>query len=167
MLGKVSLLQNDNGILDMPVEKMYPHCHPCRRSSQTALNGTVPRSPGGQKCHPVCTRFLTGVHGFPTQSPLRFLPMLCLHVTRQQPESHLLPVLLSLNPTPLPLPVQMHRSLHPALVLRLLLCPLRLAQAADHSEYLTDIHLQAHPVKQAYQGAEISLEPSRVRQCNT
>ena len=102
-MGKVSLLQNDKSIPDMPMGKMYSHFCTCRRLSQTDLNGTVPRSPGSHKYHPVCSWFLNGGHGFPTQYPLCFPPMLCLHVPRQQPESHLLPAILALNPTPLPL----------------------------------------------------------------
>ena len=37
-------------------EKITPHCHTRCRSFQTSLNRKVPRSPGGQKCHPVGTR---------------------------------------------------------------------------------------------------------------
>ena len=68
-VGEVSLLQNDNSILDMPVGKVYLHHCPCCRLSQTPLNRTAPWSPDGQEVHPVCMRFLTGVCGFPTPYP--------------------------------------------------------------------------------------------------
>ena len=38
-VGEVSLLPNDHSILDMPVEKVYLHCRPCRRASRTTSTG--------------------------------------------------------------------------------------------------------------------------------
>ena len=145
---------------------MYPHCHPRRRSSRTTLNGTVPWSPDGRKIHPICTQFLTWDRGFPTLSNLIFPTMLYLHVSCQQPKYHLPPTLLALNPTPLPLSVRRHRSCHPSPVRRLRLRPHQLERVADHSDCLPRVSLQAHPSGKAYQGAEIPLEPSRVRRCD-
>ena len=104
-LGKVYLLQNDTGIPDIPVGK-YTRIDIFFLSYRTTLNGTVPWFPGGQKLHPVCMQLLTRGRGFPTLSPLLLPPMLCLHVSSQQPEIHLLPVIIVLNSTPLPLLVR-------------------------------------------------------------
>ena len=145
---------------------MYPYCHPLGRLSRTLRNGTVPRSPGGCKGHPASTRFFTEGRGFPTPPTPRFSPMLCLHVSRQRLEQHLLPALRALNPTPLPLLLRRPHSRYPSPVRRLQLRPCRLAWASDHVECLTDGSIQANPVKQAYQGAETPLEPSRVQQCD-
>ena len=123
--------------------------------------------PGGQKCDTVCTRFLTRGRGFPIQSTLRFTSMLCLYVPQQKPDIHLLPALLALNLTPMPLPVQRPLSHHPSSVRRLWLCPLRLTRASDHSDCLTDVSIHAEPVNQADQGANISLDTLRVRRCDT
>ena len=38
-VGEVSLLPNDHSIPDMPVEKVYLHCRPCRRASRTTSTG--------------------------------------------------------------------------------------------------------------------------------
>ena len=102
----------------------------------------------------------------PTPSPLRCPLMLCLHVSRQWPERHLLHVLLSMDPTLLSLQVGRYYSRHPYPVPRLQICPCCLVQAADHSDCLPDVSLQAHPVKQAYRGAERDLEPSWVQRCD-
>ena len=153
-MGEVSLLQNNDGIMDILVEEMHPHCHPRRCLSQTPLNGSVPRSLGGQEGHPVGTWLLTGGRGFPMPSPTCFLPMLCPHVARQQPEQHLLPVICALNPTPLHIPVGRPCSRHPSPVCCLRMRYRRLERAADHSDCLSNIVLQTHPVEQPYQGAE-------------
>ena len=55
-VAEVSLLQNDDGIPDIPVGKMYTYRHTHCRLSRTSLNRKVPRSPGGQKGHPIGTR---------------------------------------------------------------------------------------------------------------
>ena len=118
-VGEVYLLQNDNGIPDMPLEKVYLHLRPRCCSSRTTLNETVPRSPGGREGHPVCTWLFTGDRGFPTPSPFLCHPILCLHVYLQQPERHLLPILLSMNPNLLHIPVQIPCSCHPSTIRRL------------------------------------------------
>ena len=84
----------------------------------------------------------------------------------QRPDCHLLPTLLALNPTPMPLLARMPLSCNPSLVRRLRLRPLCLEQAANHFYCIFDVSLQDQPVEQADQGAEIPLEPSRVRQCD-
>ena len=165
-MGEVSLLQDDQDIPEMPVGKVYPHRCPYRCSSHTSLNWTVPQSPRVQEGHNVYLRFLAGGRGPPTPSPLRCPLMLCLHVSRQWPERHLLHVLLSMDPTLLSLQVGRYYSRHPYPVPRLQICPCRLVQAADHSDCLPDVSLQAHPVKQAYRGAERDLEPSLVQRCD-
>ena len=55
-VGDVSLLQYDDGIPDMPVKEMSLHCRP----SQTPLDRTVPRSPGGWEGHTVGTWIYSG-----------------------------------------------------------------------------------------------------------
>ena len=104
-VGEVSLIQNDDGIPDMRVEEMNPYRRPCCRLSQTPLNRAVRQYPGGQEGHPVGTWLPTRGHGFPMPSPIRFIPMMCLHLGFQQPNRHLLPTLHALYPNPLPLPV--------------------------------------------------------------
>ena len=138
---------------------MHPHSRPRRRPSRTPLHGTAPRSPGGRKFHPVDTRISIRGHGLSTPSPLRFPPVLCLHVSCHQPERHLLPTFRALNSTPLPILVRRPRSRHPSPVHRLQLRPHRLVRVVDHSECLPNVSLQYHPIEQADQGAEIPLEP--------
>ena len=46
------------------------------------------------------------------------------------------------------------------------LIPRRLAGAVDHADCLPNISLQAHPIKQANQGVECTLDPVGVRQGN-
>ena len=58
------------------------------------------------------------------------------------------------------LPVSWAFTRDPPLVRRLRLIPCRLAGASDHAECLPDISPQAHPIKQADQGVECTLEPA-------
>ena len=46
------------------------------------------------------------------------------------------------------------------------LIPRRLAGASDHANYLPEIGPQAHPIKQANQGVECTMEPAGVRRGN-
>ena len=138
------------------------HLRPHRRLSRTPLNGAVPRSLGGQEGHLVGMWLPTGGCGFPTPSLICFLTMMRLYVARQQPERHLLPELCTLNPTLLPLLVGSPRCRNPSHVSRLRMRSRRLARVSDHSDCLPDVSLQAHPVEQPYQGAEIPLDPYRV-----
>ena len=127
-------------------KKVCPYFHPCCCASWTSLNQVVPWSPGGQKFHPVCPRFPARVRVLPTPFPLRCLPMLCLHVASQQPNRHLLPTLLALYPTPLPILVQGSLYRHPSPIRRLQLCPCHLSWATDHVDCLPNIITQAHPI---------------------
>ena len=146
-VGEVSLLQNDNSIMDMPVEKVYPHFHPRRRSSRISLNWTFPQSPCSREGQPLCSRLLAEGCGFPTPSPLFCPPMLSLHVSRQRPKHHILPALLALDMTPLSLPVQRARSHNTSTICRLQLRPYFLEWAVDGSECLPDVSLQDHPAE--------------------
>ena len=92
--------------------------------------------------------------------------MLCLHVSPQRHKRHLLPALLSLNPTPLPILVLRSRSRHPSPVRHLQLLPRRLEQAVDHSNCIHGVSLLTHPVEQADQGAKSFLKPLQFRRCN-
>ena len=165
-VGEVSSIHNDHSIPDMLVAKLYPHRRPHHRSSRTSLNWAVLRSPRGREGHPVRLQFFTRYHGCPTPSPIRCPPILFLHVPHQQTKRHLLPALLSLDPSTLSLPVRKDFSLHPYPVRRLWLCPCCLAQAEDHANCLPAISPQTHTVKQADQGSKIPLKPSRVRRYN-
>ena len=153
-LGEFSLLQNDDSIPDMSVDEMNPHRCPCRRPSWTPLDRSVPRFPGGQEGHPVGTWLPARGLGFPIAYPTRFLSMLRLQMERQKPERHLLPVLNALYPNPLPIQVGSPLSRHLSPICRLYLSSCRLSWVEDHFECLLDIDIQAHPVKQPYQGAE-------------
>ena len=144
-VGEVSLLQNYDGILEMPVEEMDPHRRLHRQPSRTLLNGAVPWSSGGWEGHTVGTWIPTGGCGLPTPSPTCFLPMMRLHVACQRPKRHLLPKIRALYPIPLPLKVGRTCSFHPSPVRRLQLRSLQLEWAEDHSDCLTDIDLHAHP----------------------
>ena len=62
-VGEVYLLQNNHSILDMPMQKMYLHLYPRRRSSRTALDRTSPRGSLGWKGNSVRPWFLTGGRG--------------------------------------------------------------------------------------------------------
>ena len=127
--------------------KFYPRCCPCCRPSHTHLKREVLRSPDGHKFHPVGKWLPIGGRRFPTPSPLRFPPMLCMYVSRQRPESHLLPALHALNLTPLSVLLWRPCSHNPSHICRIRLRPRHLAQVADHSYCLPDVSLQAHPVK--------------------
>ena len=84
-VGEVYLLQNDDSILEIIMEEMNLHRRPCRRPSWTPLNGAVPRSTGGREGHHVGTWIPTRGRCFPMPPPNRFLPMLRLHMDRQNP----------------------------------------------------------------------------------
>ena len=86
------------------------------------------------------------------------------HVTRHRPNRHLLPALLTLHPSLIPLPVGRALYRHPLPMHHLRLGPCILEWTADHYECLTDIGLQAHPNKHADQGAKYDLEPLPVQQ---
>ena len=118
-VGEFYLLQNDNGIPDIPVKKVYPHRRPCHRSYLTCLNWRVPLPPCSLEGHPLCPWLLVGGRGFPTPSPLHFPPTMRLNLPQQIPERHLLPAIFALDPTPLPILVQRARSRHPFPVRRL------------------------------------------------
>ena len=111
-VGEVSLLQNYHSISDMPMQKMYPHRHPCRRSSRTALNWSAPRASCGQEFHPLRPWLLTKGRVYPTPSLLCCLPMLFPHVPRHRPKRHLLPAILTLHPSLLSLSVGRALSRH-------------------------------------------------------
>ena len=157
-MGEFSLLQNDHSIPDMPAKKMYPHRRPCCCLSWTTLNWSVPRSSRGREGRPVRPCLISRGCGCPNLSPLRRLPMLRPHVTRHQPKRHLLPAILTLHPSLLPLPVGRALCCHLLPVRHLRLIPCRLARAADHADFLPEIGLQAHPIVQADQGAKCNLE---------
>ena len=52
-MGEVSLLQNDHGILDMPVHKMDMLCRSLRRSSRASLKRAAPQASLGREGHAV------------------------------------------------------------------------------------------------------------------
>ena len=160
------LLQNDHGVLYMPVQKMDPHRRPRRRSSRASLNRAAPHTSLGRECHAVRTRFFPRGRGFPTPYLLCQLPMLCRNVPCYQSSCHLLPTLPALHPSPIPLPLGGSLSCHPSPVRRLRLGTRRLEFSADYSECLPGISPQAHPIEQADQGTKYTLEPSWVRRCN-
>ena len=118
-VGEVSLLQNYHSIPDMPVKKMYLHRHTCHCSSRITLNRAVPQSSCGREGHPVRPRFLSRGRVYLTLYPLCCLPMLRPHVPCHQPKRHILPLLLTLHPYLLPLPVGRALSCHPSPVLHL------------------------------------------------
>ena len=86
-------------------------------------------------------------------------------MTQQQPKNPA-PVLLSLEPSPRPLPVQMDLYCHLSPIIHPRLRPCRLSRVADHADCLPGMSLQDHIVKQADQGAKISLESLRISRCN-
>ena len=125
-VGGVSLLQNDHCVLDMPVQKMDPHCRPRRRSSQASLNRAATQASIGREGHSVSLGFFPHGRGCPTPAILCRSPMLCCHVPCHQSICHLLPALPALHPSLLPLTVGESLSRHPSPVRRLRLGPRRL-----------------------------------------
>ena len=150
----------------MPVEKIYLHRRPRRCVTWITLGRAVLRSSRGLEVHLVRLRFLVRGGGYPTPSPFCRPPMLRPHVTRQRPKRHLLPALLTRNPSLLPLLVLRALSCHPSPLHHLRLSSRRLERAADHADFLPSIGPQACLIKQSDQGAKISLEPSQVQRCN-
>ena len=169
MDGEVSLLQNDHGIMDMPVHKMDMLCRPLRRSSRASLNQAAPQASLGREGHAVHPWFFPIGQECPTPYLLCLSSMVCHHVPCHRSSRHLLPTLPVLHPLLLPLPEGGSLSRHPSPVHRLRMGPCRLAWAAEHADCLPDISLQAHPIKQAAQGTKCSLDPSwlqRLQPCH-
>ena len=165
-VGGASLLQNDHGVADIPVQKMDLHCRPCRRLSRESLNREAPQDSLGREVHVVHPRLFPRGGGCPTQSLLCRFPMLCLHVPCHQSSLHILPALPAMHPSPLPLLVGRYLSCHPYPLRRLQLVTRRLAWAVEHADCLPEISPQAHPIEQANQGTKCNLDPSWVGRFN-
>ena len=146
-MGKVSLLQNDHGVLDMPVHKMDPHRRPHRRSSRASLNQEAPWASLGWEGHAVRPQFFPRGRGCPTPSLLCCSPRLCCHVTCHRSIHHLLPTLPALHLHPLPLLVGRSLSCHISPVRRLQMGTRHMAWTADHADCLPDISPQSHPIE--------------------
>ena len=99
----------------------------------------------------ICPQILPRVQGF--QTPLRLYrsPMLSHLVSCHRSLCHLLPALPALDPYLLSLPLGGPLPRYPSLVCRLQLIPRRLKGAADHTNCITNISPQAHPIKKADQ----------------
>ena len=148
-VGEVYLIQNDHIIPDMQMQKMYQYFRSCHRSFRTALN-RASFSWGG---HPVLPRFLTRGRGCPTMSRVCRLPMYCPHVPCHQTKSHILPTLVTLNLSLLPISLGRDLSCHPLPIRQLRLFPCHLEWAENHAGCTPDIGTQSHPIKQTGQGA--------------
>ena len=165
-MGEVSLLQNDHGVPDMPVQKMYPHCRPRCCLSWSSLNWAAQQDSLGREDHAVCTLLFHCGRGCATPYLLCHLNMLCLNVTCHRSSLYLLPELPALHPSLLSLPVGRSLSHHQLNVRRHRLGTRRLAWAADHVKCIPGISPQAHSIEQANQGTKCTLELLWVRRCN-
>ena len=68
-MGEVSLLQYNDGFLDMPVKEMNPHRHPRRHLSPKTFDGEVPCSSGGWESYILGARISDRSRGSPMPSP--------------------------------------------------------------------------------------------------
>ena len=84
-------------------------------------------------------------------------------MTRQVSRRHIIPAISTGNSSLLAIPVCGALPHVPPPVRRLRLIPRRLADTADHAGCLPNIGLQAHPIKQADQGVECTLDTAGVR----
>ena len=83
-------------------------------------------------------------------------------MNQQGADRQLLSALLALYPIPLPLYVRFPFPRNTPPVRRLSDVYRHLAGVEHHAYCLPDIFLQAHPVKQAYQGVKCALKPDIV-----
>ena len=143
----------------MPVQEVYPHRRLCRQSARASLHRAAPRASLGQEGHSKCLWPVPCVRGSPTLSRLCHPPMLSHNVNRHRSRHYLLPTLLAVKPSLLALPVGVYLPCDPSPVGHLRLIPHRLEGAADYTDCLTEICPQPHPIKQAKQGVERTLDP--------
>ena len=161
-MGEVSLLQNEHGVQDMPVEEVYLHHRPHHRSAQAYLHWAVLMASIGREVHLICLWPVPCGWGYSTPSRVCHLSMLSHHSTRHISCRHLLPALPAVKPSLLALPVGGDLPHHPSPVRRLRLIYRSLAGVADHADCLSEIVPQAHPIKQANKGTKCTLEPAGV-----
>ena len=158
-MGEVSLLQNDQGVQDMLVQKMYPHRRPRRRSYRAFLHRAAPQASLGRESHLVRPRLFPRGRGFTAPYLLCCSTMLCCHVPCQLYSRHLVPALSALHLSLLSILVGGSLSRHTSPVHHLRLGPLRRAWSADHADCIPKIIPQDHPTEQADQGTKCTLDP--------
>ena len=144
-MGEVSILQNDHGVQDMPVQKMDPHLRPCRRSSWESLYWAGPQASPDREGHAIRPRLFPCGRGFPDPSILCRSCIMYHPVPHQRSLNHLLLALPEIELSLLSLLVGMYLSYNPSPVRCLRLGPCSLSWAVDHAECLTKIGLQSHP----------------------
>ena len=82
-VGEVSLLQNDHGVEDMPVQEVHLHCRPRRHLSQVSLHQAAMQAYLLQERHSESPRPSPCGWGDPSPSCLCHLPMLSHQMTCQ------------------------------------------------------------------------------------
>ena len=84
-------------------------------------------------------------------------------MTLQVADRQLFSALLALYPIPLPFSIRVPFPRKPPPVRRLSYVSRRLAGVAHHADCIPDISMQAHPIKQDYQGVKCALDPDGVQ----
>ena len=92
-VGEVYLLQNDNGVEDIPVQEVNLHCRLCRRSARASLHRAAPRASLRRECHSEIPRPSPRFRGSPSLSCLCHPPMLSHQMTFQESHRHQLSAL--------------------------------------------------------------------------
>ena len=165
-VGGVSFFLHNHGVEVMPVHKVHPHLRPCCHFPQTPLHGACMRSPLFRKRNPVFLGDPALGRGGPLASSPRRFPMTSHQMTQQGANRQLFTTLLTLYLIPLPFSVRVPLPRNPLPVRRCSDVSRRLAGVVYHANCLPDISLQAHLVKQAYQGVKCALDSDRVRRGN-
>ena len=145
---------------------MDPHRCPRLRLARSSLHRAALLASLGWEGHAICPRLFPRFRGFPSPSRLCCLPMLSHLVTRHRSHRHLFHTLPALDPSILLLPVGGSLPCYFSPVRHLRLIPCRVTGAADHSDCLPKIILQAHPIKQDDQGVKFTLDTAGVQQGN-